>query len=103
MRLYRVSADTSEKEKVFGGLLTLAQGVWLAVGVAITLLLAYLLAKVLPAILAIILGLIVGCGIGVPFAFVKVKGHSLLTYLRLKFLFNRQSKYLINTLRYGQG
>lgn len=31
-RLYKVSADVSEKEKAIGGLITFAQGGWLALG-----------------------------------------------------------------------
>ena len=31
-QLYHVSADTSEKEKIVGGVLTMAQGLWLAGG-----------------------------------------------------------------------
>lgn len=103
MRLYRVSADTSEKEKVIGGILTGAQGFWLALGLVIAMALTYLLARIMPAILAIILGLAVGGGISIPFAFVKVRMMPLLTYLKMKVRFSRQSKYMINTLRYRQG
>lgn len=102
MRLYRVSADTSEKEKAIGGLLTWAQGIWLAVGIVVAMLIVYILARFIPPILAIVIGLAIGGGIGIPFAFVKVKMMPLMTYLKLRIQFGRQSKYMINTLRYKQ-
>lgn len=103
MSMYRVSADVAEKEKVVGGLLTAAQGGWLALGMGIFMLLTFLLAKIMPPIPAMILGLLVGGGVGVPLAFVKVRSMSLVAYFRLRWRFSKQSKQMINTLRYGQG
>lgn len=102
MSLYRVSADVSEKEKAIGGILTWAQGIWLAAGLIIAMLLVWALSNVMPAVLAIIIGLAVGGGIGIPFAFLKVRMMPLLTYLKLRFKFSKQSKQMVNTLRYKQ-
>lgn len=100
MRLYRVSTDVSEKEKVIGGLLTLVQGVWLGVGMALFLLISFSLGQIIPPVLAIILGLIVGGAVGGSFAFLKIRRMPLLEYIRLKVAFRSKTKYLINTLNY---
>lgn len=102
MRMYRVSADTSEKEKAIGGLLTMAQGAWLGAGVAVGLLTIFGLSKVMHPIAAAIIGLLLGGGIAIPFAFVKVKRLPLFQYLMLKREFRHKTGHLINTLRYGK-
>lgn len=103
MSMYRVSADVAEKEKVVGGLLTAAQGGWLALGMVIFMLLTFLFSKLISPIPAMVLGLLVGGGIGIPLAFIKVRNMSLTAYIRLRWRFNKQSKQMINTLQYGQG
>ena len=34
--MYKVSADTSEKEKIIGGILTIYQGGWIVLGIFIS-------------------------------------------------------------------
>lgn len=100
MRLYRVSTDTSEKEKVIGGLLTMGQGLWLGLGLALIMGITFLLANVIGPLFAFIIGLIVGVGVGGGFAFLKIRGLPLATYIRMRLRFNKVSKFLINDLNY---
>lgn len=100
MRVYRVPADVTEKEKIIGGLLTAEQGVWLGGGFFVGVGMTLILSKVMPALLAIIFSFGVGLGIAVPFAFVKKRGLTLMSYFRCKRVFNKQTKFLINDLAY---
>ena len=99
-QLYHVSADTSEKEKVVGGILTMAQGLWLAGGFVIFGGTFMLLQKILPIVIAVPFALVPGLAFGLPFAFYKKEGLPLRTYLILKKKFEKKSKYLINDLHY---
>ena len=101
-QLYHVSADTSEKEKIVGGILTMAQGLWLAGGFLIFGLIFLLLQNFLPLPFAVAFALVPGLGFGLPFAFYKKEGLPLFTYLSLKHRFDKKSKYLINDLHYGK-
>ena len=99
-QLDHVSADTSEKEKVVGGVLTMAQGLWLAGGILIFGGIFMLLPNFLPIVLAVPFALVPGLAFGLPFAFYKKEGIPLFTYLTLKKKFEKKSKYLINDLHY---
>lgn len=101
-RLYQVSADTSEKEKIVGGVLTMAQGLWLAGGFLIFGGLFMFLQNFLPMAFAIAFGLIPGLAFGLSFAFYKKQEMPLCTYLILKRSFDKKTKYLINDLHYGK-
>ena len=95
-RIYNVPADVREKEKIIGGLLTIAQGAWLMGGFVLGLgsfAGTYLLTGMVP--LAIIVGLPTAC-FGVPFAFFKKNGIPLPTYIVRKFKFKRKVHKLIN-------
>ncbi len=96
--MYKVSADTSEKEKVIGGVLTLVQGMWLAIGFVITGVIFVLFHTFLPSALALILGLIPGLAVGLSFAFYQKEGLPLLTYLLYKRAFGKKNKKLINDM-----
>lgn len=100
--VYKVSADMSEAEKIVGGILTLGQGAWLALGFIIIAGIFLLLVQFLPPIAAIILALPPGLAIALPFAFYKKNGLPLVTYLRYKREFKKKTMYLINTLTYGK-
>ena len=97
-RMYQVSADMSEKEKVIGGYFTAMQGVWLGLGVAIILGLTLLLQNFLPLPFAVGFSVIPGCAVGIPFAFKKKMEMPLATYLFMKKKFDKKTKHLINSL-----
>lgn len=99
-RVYKVSADTSEKEKIIGGVLTLAQGAWCAAGLLIIGGLFFLLITVLPPVAALILAAPPGIAVGLLFAFYRKEDLPLLTYLLCKRRFRRKSKKLPNDLVY---
>lgn len=101
-RVYKVSADTSEKEKVIGGILTLAQGIWLGLGLIMIAALFLLFSRFLPWILALILAAPPGGAFGLIFAFKTKEGLPFMTYLLLKKKYDKKEKYLINTLTYGK-
>ena len=80
-RVYRIAADTSEKEKAVGGILTFAQAGWLILGLLIFAAIFVPLAQVLPPVIALFIGLIPGLGVGLPFAFYQKGGLTLSQYL----------------------
>lgn len=95
-RIYNVPADVREKEKIIGGILTMAQGMWLMGGFVLGLGAfagVYVLTRAVP--LALIVGLPNAC-LGMPFAFIKKNGVPLPTYLFRKYKFNKKSHKLIN-------
>lgn len=101
-RNYKMSADTSEKEKVIGGILTAAQGGWLALGGVIISAILVTLAQVIPPIVALVIALPPGLAVGLMFAFYTKEGLTLFQYLTLKHQFKKKSKIMLNTLTYGK-
>jgi len=101
-RLYKVSADTSEKEKAVGGILTFGQAGWLVLGFVICAGLFLLLANVIPPVLALILALPPGIAFGCMFAFYKKEGLPLSTYIMYSRSFKKKNKLLVNDLIYGK-
>ena len=99
-RLYRISADTSEKEKAVGGILTFGQAGCLVLGLIVFAAVFIGLSRVIPAVLAGIIALAPGLGIALPFAFFKKGELTLTQYLKWRFLFQRKNRYMINTLTY---
>lgn len=95
-----MSADTSEKEKIVGGILTLEQALWLAAGFIIFASIFLFFSKFLPIIIATIIALIPGLSFSLPFAFYRKGGLSLSNYLILKKKFSKKEKFLINNLLY---
>lgn len=100
MASYKMSADTSEKEKVVGGILTAAQGGWLALGCGIIAVLLLGLSRFMPPIIALIIALPPGLAVGLSFAFYKKKELTLFQLLSLKRQFKKKSKIMLNTLTY---
>lgn len=96
-RLYKVSADTSEKEKIIGGVLTLEQGIYLAVGGLMSTGFFLSLMKVMPAMVALFVATVPGAVFGLAFAFYQVEQLPLMSYLIYKRKFSKKSDYLINT------
>jgi len=101
-RLYKVSADTSEKEKAVGGIMTFGQAGWLVLGFLICAALFLLMANILPPVLALILALPPGIAFGCMFAFYKKEGLPLATYILYTRSFKKKSKLLVNDLVYGK-
>jgi hypothetical protein len=101
-RTYRMSADTSEKEKVIGGILTAAQGGWLALGGGIIAIILVTLAQIIPAAVALVIALPPGLLVGLSFAFYKKEGLTLFQYITLNHKFKSKSKIMLNTLTYGK-
>lgn len=97
-RLYKVSADTSEKEKIIGGILTLGQGIWIATGALLTAGIFLSLVNVMPASIAFALGAVPGGLLGGIFAFYQKEELPLMTYLTYKYKFEKKTKYLVNTV-----
>lgn len=96
MPVYQVPPDTTQKEKVIGGLLDWTQFFWLLAGFAsgmLTAFIVYYLTQSIPAsgILAIFI-----FGLFVPFALVKKLEMPLFTYLMRKRALKKKTKKLIN-------
>lgn len=98
MSLYTIPPTIKEKEKVIGGVLDLAQAAWLISGAALGLVVFLLLAPV-NKVLGGIFG-VVFATTGVPFAFVKIRGYKILTYLKYKKQFDKKEKYLPNKRKF---
>lgn len=101
-RVYKVSADTSEKEKIIGGVLTLGQGLWCAAGLLLSAGIFLLVQTFLPVFLALIIAVPPGGFVIWTFGFKTKYGYPYLTYLTLNKKFQAKNKYLINTLTYGK-
>lgn len=101
-RVYKVSADTSEKEKIIGGILTLGQGLWCAAGILTTAAIFMLVSRILPLVIGLIIGLPPGIAIIYIFGFKQKYGYPYMTYLTLNKKFQAKNKHLINTLTYGK-
>jgi len=99
-RMYKVSADISEKEKAVGGIMTFGQAGWLVLGFLICAGLFLLLANILPPVMALVLGLPPGIAFGCIFAFYKKEGLPLSTYIIYKKTFDKKSKLMVNDLIY---
>lgn len=97
MSLYTIPPTIKEREKIIGGVLDITQAFWILGGAAIGLVVFILLAPV-NKVLAGIFGVVFGT-VGIPFAFVKIKGYSITTYLKHRRKFNRKQKYLPNKRR----
>jgi len=100
--MYKVSADTSEKEKAVGGIMTFNQAAWLVLGMVTGGGLFLSLAQILPPILALIIAVPPGAALGLVFAFYKKNELPFCTYLMYLHKFKKKNKYLVNTLSYGK-
>ena len=101
-RMYKVSADTSEKEKIIGGILTIYQGGWIVLGIFISGGIFFLANILLPPILSLFIAVPPGTAFAVVFAFYKKEQLSFATYLLCQYAFRRKTKKLINTLTFKQ-
>ena len=94
MRNYQVPPDTSEKEKVFGGLLTWGQLAWIAGGMVLAAITFMFLFKFLGRGSLLVALLVLPSG--APFAFYKKNGLTLFEYIRRKQEFKKKKKELPN-------
>lgn len=101
-RTYRMSADTSEKEKVIGGILTASQGGWLALGAGITAVILVSLAQVIHPAVALVIALPPGALVGGFFAFYQKEGLTLFQFITLNRKFKVKTKIMLNTLTYNK-
>ena len=101
-RQYRMSADTSEKEKIIGGILTAGQGGWLALGAGIIGIGLVTLSTVVPPMVALVISAPIGLAFGGMFAFYRKEGLTLFRYLTLHHQFRQENKIMLNTMTYGQ-
>lgn len=95
MSLYVVPPDMKEKEKIVGGVLTIAQFAWLMLGLVVTGAIFALLFGLMKGY-ALILALPPGLALGLPFAFYKKEELTLFRYLYLKSRHKRKNKSLPN-------
>lgn len=94
--LYKVSADTSEKEKVIGGIFTAVQGVFLSVGIIMCGVIFLIFQSVMPAVFALIFGASCGGVFIYLFVFKKKEDLDFATYLKLRKNYRSKTKYLLN-------
>lgn len=94
MRRYRMPADLNEKDKVIGGILTIAQALWVVPGIILALIVFALVGKTLKVFA------IIPCALAfstcLPFVFYKVNGVPLPTYIMRKHKFKQKNKVLPN-------
>lgn len=100
--MYKVSADTSEKEKIIGGILTIYQGGWIVLGLFISGGIFFLVNMLFLPIFSLFIAIPPGVAFAVVFAFYKKEQLSFATYLLYRYAFRRKTKRLINTLTYRQ-
>lgn len=99
-RVYRLAADTNEKEKAVGGILTFGQAGWIVLGLVVFAALFVMLAQLMPKSLALVIALVPGAGIAVPFAFFEKGGLRLSQYLMWRMKFAKKSKHIVNSMTY---
>lgn len=94
MRQYPVPITIEEKERVIGGILTFGEFGYL-VGGGLIGLVVFIALSPISKIIGVIFGVIVGL-IGVPFAFYRPHGYTLVKYWKYKKEFNKKNKKLPN-------
>lgn len=97
MTTWKVPPDTSQKEKIVGGILTAAQLLWMILGLGLAALISLTLGVAI-GIPGIVLGLIVGIGFGCFFCFFKKNGLPIFTWIRL----NIKHKHKVHHLPHRQ-
>lgn len=93
-RVYSMPPDTNEKEKIFGGVLTLSQAGWIGGGFFLALILALLLFQIFKFFVIVICAvpLVAGC----VFALKKKGNYTYFRYLMLKRRYDNRIKHYIN-------
>lgn len=96
MRTYTSISDNKQPEKFFGGLLTLSQGGWIAVGGLTGMLLSsgvYMAVKSMWVAIPFAIPFLIG---GAIMAFTKIHGMSIIKYHSTKAIFNKQQQFILN-------
>lgn len=96
MRMYTMPPDSTEKEKIFGGIFTFAQVIQFAVFTVIGVIVALACYGFTNSMILSVLLLIPFVITGIVFAVVKVDGLMLLTYIKLKRRHKKKVKYFVN-------
>lgn len=96
MQQHRMPPDTRDKERIFGGVLTIIQAVFIASGFIIGLILFGILQSIIKFLPISIIGLLAGAGVGVFFALYKKHGVMYHTFLIRQKKFNKKTKFLVN-------
>lgn len=95
MTQWKVPPDTSQKEKIVGGVLTAVQLMWMILGLGIAAGLGLLLGNIM-GIVGLVFGVIVGVGFGCFFCFYKKNGIPIFTYIRLQAKHKKKNQKLIH-------
>jgi len=93
---YQVPPDTNEKEKILGGMFTLAQTAWLAGGIIIAAIIFLVFGKTLGMGVGALFLAVPCLFLGAPFAFMKKHELALFDYLRRSHEFKSITKRLPN-------
>lgn len=96
MRKYVTMSENDESEKLFGGYINLAQGLWLGGGFAIGMGLGmgfFFLTKIVFISVILFFPSMIASAY---FAFKKVHGMTLTKYLTIKKAFDKQKTYILN-------
>lgn len=95
MSAYNMPPDTSAREKLVGGILDLTQLLFLLAGLAVGFIIGWPLKSAM-GMPGLVIGLVPGLAVGLIFAFLQIKGLSLLSYIRYKKLHKKKTKKLPN-------
>lgn len=95
MTQWKVPPDTSQKEKIVGGVLTAVQLLWMILGLGIAAGLALLLGSGF-GIVGVVIGLVIGLGFGCFFCFYKKQGLPIFTCIRLNMKHKRKIQHLLH-------
>ena len=99
MRSYSIPPDMREQSKIVGGIFTITQTAFLAVGIALTLVIGTLLIRIgVNFIIAILIALLCGAPF-IPFAFIRKSEYGnieLAQYYLYKFQFSKSNKKWVN-------
>lgn len=94
-QMYNMPPDTSAREKIVGGILDIVQLGFLIGGIAVGLLIG-LVFKPIMGTAGMIIGLLPGVGAGLFLGLFKIKGLSVVQYLKYKKLHKYKTKKLPN-------
>lgn len=97
MQYHQVPPDTRDKEKIFGGIFTITQFVFLVIGVVLGAIMGLFFYTITQNIIVMAFAFTMGFGVLLPFAFVKIHkmgDMELFRYLVLKVKFSKRIKHM---------
>ena len=95
MSSYNMPPDTSAREKIVGGILDITQLAFLLIGLVIGLLIGLML-KGMFGTAGIVIGIVPCVLVGLIFCFLKIKGLSLVQYIKYKNKPKKKTKKIPN-------